>query len=39
MSDHLRNSLDINKLQSFINQVMNGSFYEDYGDILYNEGL
>ena len=39
MSDHFRNSLDINKLQSFINQVMDGTFYEQYGDILYKEGL
>lgn len=39
MSDHFRNSLDTSKLQSFIDLVMNGSFYEEYGDILYKEGL
>ncbi|MCR8667940.1 hypothetical protein NO995_09625 [Aestuariibaculum sp. M13] len=28
-----------NEIQTFINQVLDGTFYEHFGDILYNEGL
>lgn len=39
MCDLYRNTLNEHKLQVFINHVLNGTFYESYGDILYNEGI
>ncbi|EPR73443.1 hypothetical protein ADIWIN_1473 [Winogradskyella psychrotolerans RS-3] len=38
MSD-LLNSDQYNEIQIFINKVLDGTFYEHFGDILYKEGL
>lgn len=37
ISDKFRQTLDNQKLQSFIKEVLYGKFYEDYGDILFRE--
>ncbi|MDA9343565.1 hypothetical protein N9R06_00525 [Algibacter sp.] len=39
MSEVFRNTLNYNEIEVFINQVLDGTFYELYGDLLYNEGL
>ena len=39
MSDHRNNNIDTNGLESFINQVLGGTFYETYADILYKESI
>ncbi|SDB30432.1 hypothetical protein SAMN03097699_0604 [Flavobacteriaceae bacterium MAR_2010_188] len=39
MSQVFRNTTNNNALQAFVNQVLDGTFYEQYGEILYNEGL
>lgn len=39
MSDLLTNELNKKELQSFIYEVIDGTFYDKYGEILYNEQL
>ena len=39
MLDLFRSNLNYNEIQVFIIQVLDGTFYEHFGDILYNEGL
>jgi len=39
MCDLFRNTLIKSELELFINQVLDGTFYESYGDILYNEAI
>lgn len=39
MSDHINNNINIEELQSFITQVLDGTFYEEYADILFNDKL
>lgn len=39
MSQVFRSTLNYNEIQVFINQVLDGTFYEHYGEILYNEEL
>jgi hypothetical protein len=39
MSQVFRDTTNNSDLQAFINQVIDGTFYEQYGEILYNEGL
>lgn len=39
MSDLFRNDININNINKFINEIIDGKFYEIYGDILFNEGI
>ena len=39
MSDLFRETLNSEEIQSFIIQVLDGTFYEEYGKLLYLEGL
>ncbi|SNR58726.1 hypothetical protein SAMN04488111_1856 [Lutibacter flavus] len=39
MSDLFRGTLNNEEIQSFITQVLDGTFYEEYGKLLYLEGL
>jgi choline kinase len=39
MCDLFRDTLNSKEIQVFINQVLEGTFYETYGDILYNEAI
>jgi len=39
MSDLFINTLNSEEIQIFINQVLEGTFYEEYGNILYNETI
>jgi hypothetical protein len=39
MCDLYRNTLNKYEIQLFINEVLDGTFYESYGDILYKEGV
>jgi len=39
MLDLFHSNLNYNEIQVFVNQVLDGTFYEHFGDILYNEGL
>ncbi|WP_415374232.1 hypothetical protein [Patiriisocius sp. Uisw_017] len=39
MSQVFRDTTNNKELQAFINQVLDGTFYEQYGEILFNEGL
>ena len=39
MLDLFHSNLNYNEIQGFVNQVLDGTFYEHFGDILYNQGL